>query len=146
VLKTHGGVYFDVDIELIRDISPLLGNSAFLGEELPGRLNTAVLGSEASGGYVEACASEMLNRHKNGKSFLIAPELATHVYKTLCNDVTVFSTEHFYPYNPYDSEGVGQLMIADIKENTYAVHHWGKSWNESFIAKLARKAKKIYAA
>ncbi len=140
-LHEHGGIYLDTDIEVIRDFDDLLVKDVFLGQEIPGRLNTAVLGCQKGNSFVQKCLLEMGDRHSSGKAFLIAPELATFVFEgnNSFGNVTVMPVHSFYPYNPYASDSLGVLMYSDIKKDTYAIHHWGKAWNESFIHKLKRK-------
>jgi mannosyltransferase OCH1-like enzyme len=146
-LYAYGGIYFDVDIEVVKPLHDLRNFDCFIGQELPGRLNTAVLGASKNAEYVGACIKKMKDRFDSNKSFLIAPELSTLVYNEgfeSSDSVKLMPVESFYPYNPYDEESLGFLMYSDIKEQTYCIHHWGKSWNESFISKLKRKIQRVF--
>jgi hypothetical protein len=132
ILRRHGGVYVDVDVECLRPLDDLLNDvQAFAAYEVPGRLCNAVMGGVAHhpalnrvcdlvartvgrGHYPEATATVMLTR-----AFEPMP------------DVTLFSAERFYPYlwdqSPADAE---------ITEATYAMHHWAKSWLEAGVGTL----------
>jgi hypothetical protein len=127
ILRRHGGVYVDVDVECLRPLDDLLtGVEVFAAYEVPGRLCNAVMGGVAHhpalnrlcdlvaqtvgrGHYPEATATVLLTR-----AFEPMP------------DVTLFSAERFYPYlwdqSPADAE---------ITDATYAVHHWAMSWLEA---------------
>ena len=47
-LYTHGGVYLDTDVEVLRPFDPLLGQQMFLGYEAPGLVGTAIIGARPS--------------------------------------------------------------------------------------------------
>ncbi len=54
--------------------------------------------------------------------------------------IAVLSEEHFYPYNPYDaSRPVKELMFSSITQDTFAIHHWGKSWRQSLVSRILKK-------
>ncbi|MCV5446071.1 glycosyltransferase, partial [Escherichia coli] len=48
-LKTMGGVYLDTDVELIKDISPLLNNKFFTAKESEELISAGIMGSEKDG-------------------------------------------------------------------------------------------------
>ena len=132
ILRRHGGVYVDVDVECLRPLDDLLtGVEVFAAYEVPGRLCNAVMGGVAGhpaldrlchlvaqtvgrGHYPEATATVLLTR-----AFEPLPE------------VTLFAAERFYPYlwdqSPADAE---------ITDGTYAVHHWAKSWLEAGVGSV----------
>ena len=45
-LNEMGGIYFDTDIEVTKDISHITKNEVFLGVEDSGKVNAAVLGAK----------------------------------------------------------------------------------------------------
>ncbi|MDF1812409.1 MAG: glycosyltransferase [Verrucomicrobiales bacterium] len=138
-LWQHGGIYLDTDIELVKSPDTLLQHSCFIGEEMPGRVNSAVLGAEAGNPFVKECLDYMKERFEASKPYLIAPEVCSRVIRQH-PDVTVFGPEYFYPYNPYNNRPDNkQLMYSDITEHTYAIHHWAKSWSMPIHQKIFRK-------
>ncbi|HBD1491706.1 TPA: glycosyltransferase family 32 protein, partial [Escherichia coli] len=58
-LKTMGGVYLDTDVELIKDISPLLNNKFFTAKESEELINAAIMGSEKDGRFVNLVIQEL---------------------------------------------------------------------------------------
>lgn len=139
-LYHHGGVYLDTDVEVIRDFSDLLEHAVFVGYERDGRLNSAVIGSKEGEPFIKECMEYMISRHEKKLPYRIAPEVISLVYKNgNYKEVHTLSQKSFYPYNPYDKKSVGQLLFHDITEETYAIHHWAKSWKISIIERIMRK-------
>lgn len=143
VLERYGGIYLDVDVEVVKPFDDLLANKVFLGEELPGRLNNAVLGAEKGAQYVVECKRYMLERYTKKQPQMLSPEVATKVYNNHykhSDDVAIFPSCYFYPYNPFSKdEKKQQLMSCLITEDTYAIHHWGKSWKLGLFERIKRK-------
>ncbi|ENM5895783.1 hypothetical protein NTH50_003984 [Vibrio mimicus] len=145
-LSQFGGVYLDTDIEIVKDLSPLLKYNAFLGMESEGKYNNAVMGAEQGHPFVIECMDFMKSKFNNGE-ILYSPEVVTTVLEMSSNShlVKLFPYEFFYPYNPFREGSLSQLMLSDIKEDTYAIHHWSNSWksNMTFFDYLKRAIKKI---
>lgn len=140
VLYHHGGIYLDTDVEVIKNFSPLLIHNVFVGYEKENRLNSAVLGAQKEEHYIKACMDYMLSRQQNKLPYRIAPEIISSVYnKQTYPEVLTLSEKSFYPYNPYNKNSVGQLLYHDITEETYAIHHWAKSWKMSLYERIMRK-------
>jgi hypothetical protein len=139
-LCEHGGMYLDTDFEVVRPLDPLLRFSCFLGEEKAGRVNSGILGAEAGHPFLRECIALMRQRFEAGEAFWIAPEICTKVLQAHPDGVEVFPTEAFYPFNPYNGvPGNAQLMACDLTENTYAIHHWAKSWKMPLHQKIRRR-------
>ena len=64
VLEQDGGVYFDTDVEVIKDISPLLKNEGFIGFENDQFVASGlVLASEAHRPVIQAMIDEYKKQH-----------------------------------------------------------------------------------
>lgn len=147
VLHRHGGVYFDTDVTLERDITPLLQqNSLFLGWENQIEVNMSICGSVAGhrllGSMLDFYAEEIWH----SKLYTI-PSILTHVLRTQfglekysaeplhLGDITLYPCDYFYPW-AYESE----YTPACITSNTYTIHWWGESWvNPEFSYFLLHK-------
>ncbi|MET4614919.1 mannosyltransferase OCH1-like enzyme [Stenotrophomonas sp. 2619] len=140
-IADEGGIYLDADIEVVKSFDPLLAHDCFLGLEAPGRPTTGVIGSVPGHWLPRECMRVIDERFAARKPYLIAPEVAmASVAAGDPSTVAILSEEHFYPYNPYDdSRPVRELMFSSITENTYAIHHWGKSWRQSFVSRALKK-------
>lgn len=142
-LKNFGGVYLDTDVEVIRNFSPLLELDAFAASEHKNNIyiNGAIIGGRKD----TPLFTELLKHYDEQKPivFKTLPNVIMEVYKEKPELLTVLPYESFYPYNPYDQgQNVKQLMYCDITENTYAIHHWHKTWKFSKWQKLLMSIKK----
>ncbi len=139
-LYEGGGIYLDVDMEVIRSFDPLLKHKLFLGFESAGRLNSSVIGSRKEMPFLKYCMDYMDQRFVQGQSYKIAPEVMSEVYAVQPEDVTVLSETYFYPYNPYDkARNAKTLETAEITQNTFATHHWEKQWKLGIMERLRRR-------
>ncbi|ELA9304164.1 hypothetical protein QUO07_001326 [Vibrio parahaemolyticus] len=146
-LKEYGGVYLDTDIEIVRDLSPLLSYPSFIGLESEGKYNNAVMGATKGHKFVLDCMDYMKKNFEEGE-ILYSPEVVTSVlgFSESSEKVKLLPCEYFYPYNPYRADSLKQLMYNDIGENTYAIHHWSDSWKASmsifdYIKRIYKKIK-----
>lgn len=140
VLYTHGGIYLDTDVEVVRLFDPLLQHRVFMGCERDKRLTSGVCGSGKGEPFIHACMDYMEARHSRKLPYRIAPEVITTVYEQdAYEEVTVLPPEAFYPYNPYTRGSVGQFLYHDVTPETYAVHHWAKSWKMGWAQRILRK-------
>ncbi|WP_318652498.1 glycosyltransferase family 32 protein [Pseudomonas sp. PDM19] len=141
-LHQYGGIYLDCDMEIIKDISPLLNNDCFLGYESKDRPTSGIIGCIQGHSLPKACMEIIDDRFKRRMPYLIAPEVVIQALSgnTESERICIYEEEYFYPYNPYDQNRKNEsLMYADITENTYAIHHWGKSWSQSLRTRALKK-------
>lgn len=142
-LRNHGGIYLDVDMEVVKSLEPLLKNQCFLGYEDEDRLNTAVIGGVKGHHFFDNAINLIEQRHKNKKPFLIAPEVANACVEMNADNIELMPWHYFYPFNPYAKvHDRKQLMYSYIEQDTYLIHHWGKGWKMGFLEKIKRKLMK----
>lgn len=134
-LATEGGIYLDTDIEILRDLAPVLSDQAVLGTDDSGNL-TALMASEKGHPFFE----EILDIYKT-RSFikedgtpdtevnnlLLERELARYGYiranqrQHLCEGIEVYPDDFFH---------VKSLLSGKIHktENSYAIHWHTLLW------------------
>lgn len=144
IISEHGGVYLDTDVEVVKDISPLLENVFFAGKENDLFINAAVFGAIKNNQFVRAVFDEIKLSMIN--DYVPIPRIMTKVYNEKFigdEDLTIYDSDYFYPYNPFENE-VKLLFHSDVKNSTYAIHHWNYSWKPSLIKRIIRKMKRIF--
>jgi hypothetical protein len=127
VLRRHGGVYVDTDVECLRPIDDLLdGVQAFAAYEVPGRLCNAVLGA-VPGHPAITRATELvaLTAGRGVYPDATATSFITYVLEA-DETVTLFGPERFYP-TLWDD----RVNDAPAGDPPHTVHHWAHSWGET---------------
>ena len=139
-LSVYGGVYFDTDIEVIKNFDELLNCDFFIGFENIDKslLGTAIIGSVPKSEVL----LEILNWYNLNNYYLANPKIITPIVNKFNDDlikIKCLDYDFFYPYNIYDSDRpVKQLMYSDITKNTYGIHHWAYSWKPNIFLKVLR--------
>lgn len=124
VLRRHGGVYVDTDVECLRPIEPLLaGTRVFAGYEVPGRLCNAVMGGVR--GHRAFTRLVALAERTVGIGVYPSATATTFLTRVLEPEpqATLFGPELFYPYLWDEPRPVDAIF-----PDSYAVHHWATSW------------------
>ena len=138
VLVREGGIYLDTDVEVLKDLSPLCKNRAFIGFEDSQKVNDGQgFGCEPG----MPVFVEMLKCYDGKEPYETvdgvqinseSPKLRTRVLlrhgliqnglRQNVDGVEVYPADFFCPLN-YDT---GRLVITD---NTYSIHHFDSSWH-----------------
>jgi len=122
-LHKYGGVYLDSDIELVKSLNPLLTNKFFAGWEDDEYICNAVMGTSVGGTIISRLWNEFPKAEDFlGKANVWGPVHLTNTAKGAA-DATIYTREYFYPkhWSRY-------VQDAEPSDNTYAIHHWQKSW------------------
>lgn len=136
-LNEMGGIYFDTDMELTKDISKLLEDKTFLGCEDTGYVNSAVWYEREPKSYL---TEKLLEKYRSFKEFepektteFAIPILISEILKplglqkggkeiqVLGDDIKVYPRDYFYPYSFHRDNNV-------FSENTCMIHYYDASW------------------
>lgn len=151
VLEQHGGVYFDTDVEVVRDISALLNDEGFIGFENDQYVNSGqVVAAEAHHPVIQAMIEEYKTLHFTNADGSLntvgCPRLNTDVMERFGlvrnGQEQVITGIHTYPadyFNPLDS-ATGKLTKTP---NTYSVHWYSMSW-QPWYRQIRVKIGRIY--
>ena len=155
VLEQYGGVYFDTDVEVVRDITPLLVGEGFIGFENDGFVNSGqVIAAVSQHPVIQAMIEEYKKLHFTNADGTInavgCPHLNTDVMERFGlvpnGREQVVAGIHVYPadfFNPLDS-ATGKLVKT---ENTYSIHWYSMSWLPKRVrikAKLGRLWRRMW--
>lgn len=136
ILYHYGGFYLDTDVELIRSLDTLRTQKAFCGVEKWGNINmggcSGALKHHPMLKRMLEYREEEVFRYEDGS---LNPATCG-VYETVpfiqlgmkvdnsvqrIDDMTVFSSDFFHPYDYMSGKTV-------ITENTYSIHHFNGGW------------------
>lgn len=149
ILYNHGGIYFDIDVELLKPIDGLLSNDCFMGFETsnliaPGLVMASVKENEDLVNILKIY--ENLKFDINNLFNLTVCEIFTSYYeqfglkrenKTQQISNTVFySSEYFCPIDVITNK-------KHITKNTYSIHWYNASWytpKQKFLYNLKKFA------
>ncbi|MDQ5962377.1 MAG: hypothetical protein QG653_184 [Patescibacteria group bacterium] len=135
ILSKYGGIYLDTDMEILKDISPLLETNLLLGEEKKGIISAGMVGATPNHPYIEECRRRYDTMDGTPPTI---PLLITGVYETMKKDlqnVKVCPPVAFYPYT---QETIGTYSKETLSPETYGVHLWNYSWGNPLL-RLANK-------
>jgi len=136
ILYEHGGIYFDTDVEVIKDLTPIIENGAFAGVECAGSLAAGLgIASEATMPiYKEVLDSYKEEHFVNQDGSLNLKTVVTRVSEVFFKHgfvkedkiqdvagVRVYPTEYFCPIDP-------KTGILNVSPNTYTIHHYAATW------------------
>lgn len=136
-LYNEGGIYFDTDMKIIKDVSNIVDKYMFLGYEDSGLIGTAVIGTkEKNNPYLKEIIEyynglehfDVQNMYKYANPIIITQILDQYNSSTnekgikiYNNNVYVYPREYFYPLNYNYSERI-------FTENTCMVHLFNATW------------------
>ncbi len=135
VLYDHGGVYLDTDITLEKDITPLLGDSLFLGWESSSSIAMGICGAPPRHElmaatldfYQDAIWRNPIYTIPSILTYLLKARYGSHVkYSPDAHQlpgVTLYPSEYFYPWAMRT-----KFSPACLTKNSYCIHWWGASW------------------
>ena len=144
ILYNYGGVYFDTDVLLVKDITPLVEKGNFGGVNVIGTFASGLVLALEPGSDI---AKEMKEMYENtdftyhrGQPHLVncvkreTELLEKHGFKKDTINIqevagmTIYPTEYFSPYGPSTGE-------TKSTENTYAIHQNTGTWMPSWLRK-----------
>lgn len=154
VINVHGGIYFDTDVELVKNLDELLAYEAFYGFENESNVNTGQgFGAVAHHPTVEAMLGQYLSIFPDEKGefpLTACPAMNTRALKPLGLDLNgkrqsvagaeILPTEYL---NPYDSTTGSLKKTAEM----ISIHWYSQSWISSgarLRSKLTRPFHRLF--
>jgi len=134
VLYHYGGIYLDIDVEVIKNLDSFLDEYAFTGFETNEYAVTGIIGSEKGNPLIK----EILDYYENIDNFNVLKNwtpnttIITNIfekYGLVKNGKTQYLDKYIHIYSsnffcPLDNR-TGKLMIT---KDTYTIHHFNGSW------------------
>lgn len=134
VLYNHGGIYLDIDVEILKSIDKLLSEETFMGFEDRNQVNPGLIMGARKGDKLlrsildiydsfDGYPNDNHNVCKIVTEFLVKNkqlEVKSNIIQRL-DGITVFPIEYFCACDYFTKK-------MSITENTYTVHHYNGSW------------------
>lgn len=149
ILYQYGGVYFDTDVEVIKDMHYIIEKGAFIGIE-KGDIPLVNAGLGIASPAENSIFKEILDSYKS-ESFIksdgsynlktvvtrVSDILKNHGfiekdYNQNIDNITIYSSDYFCPKDFYTSKIL-------ITENTCSIHHYDASWTSIYQKKYYNK-------
>lgn len=141
ILYENGGVYLDTDVELIKNIDPLLNDQAFMGFETKLGVNSGLIAGSVPKLSIFA---ELLEIYKNTlfinndgslnltscveyqTNLLVQHGLIKENKIQYINEIKIYPIEYFSPLNHYTG-------IITLTPETYSIHRYEGTWASESI-------------
>ena len=154
-IKEYGGVYLDIDQELIKPLDAFLAHRAFLGFMREDSVSMGIIGAEPH--HPTICA---LFKHYDNRKFIVNSKqdllpITDWVTERLINDglklndsvqeinggVVIYSREYFFFFFCTQPKSLKS-------KRTVSIHHWAMTWRTETeinqFAELKKSRKKTY--
>ncbi|MEZ8130717.1 glycosyltransferase family 32 protein [Enterovibrio norvegicus] len=151
VLHKYGGIYLDVDMELIDRLDDILLHKCLFGLESDSLVSNGIIAMQRSNILAKEIMMTLETRHLEKKQLEPITTLCTQLILSkrgsispgVYSDITILPSKVYYPYNPYDeNQPVKQLMYRDIEKITKGIHHWNNSWKKSFLQRVKGRVRR----
>ena len=151
ILYQYGEIYFDTDVEVIKDLSPIIEAGAFMGIEKDGSINAGlgVSSSAATEIFKEILDSYTEENFINKDGSLNLKTVVTRVSDIFkkygftdeekiqeVKGYKIYPTEYFCPKNYFTGE-------INITENSYTIHLYDGSWASPATQKYVQQRQSL---
>lgn len=152
VVEEHGGIYLDIDVELLKPLDDLLELDGFMGFEL-GESNCIAtglgFGAVANHPIVKALKEnyeyspfikpdgtfDTMPCPQRDTKVLVEYGLKQNNQKQIIGGITFFPSDYFSP--------IGFFGEQNFSDNTYSIHHFNASWFTDRQRKVSDRKKKL---
>ena len=141
-IYNYGGIYLDMDIEVLKSFNDLLDREHLMAKERPDKfwLEAGCFGAEKNSEFLLKCLKYYENKHFVNNNGIIEdtplPRIMAQIY-----NINNFNFEVkdwlYFTCKSYDTG------IVSTVDYSYAIHHFAGSWKETDEIELHRKAQII---
>ncbi len=147
IIYDNGGIYFDTDVEVLRDMSKILDKGPFIGCEQINEIASGLgFAADKHNYMVKAMLDQYKDLHFNIDNIITCVKYNTYAFIEngwsgnnrieKVKDIYVYPVEYFSPFNYLTGE-------INITQNTYTYHHGNASWLPEYERKLLILKKKL---
>ena len=147
-LYNYGGIYMDMDVEVIKPFDDMLDRKYLLAYEEKNRIEAGNIGNEPGAGWLKKCLDYYEDRSFYKKNGTIdnrpLPMILNEIISSNFPEMQIMGTDVFTTKSL-------ETGIINVTENSYTIHHFTGSWTnwrmklKRFIFLHIIKSKLIYA-
>lgn len=140
ILYENGGIYLDTDVQVLKDVSPFLGEKMFLGLEIGEHYGTGIIAAEKNSPIIKKILEFYEGEIWNSKVYTIpwVFKIVQEKDKNLFSEALVLPMEYFSPYD-YNKKFDRKM----ITSNTYTIHWFDGSWKDNLQMHVFLETKHI---
>lgn len=134
VLYEYGGIYMDVDVQVLKSFSPILNQKVFIGYEYITRLGpgevthgTGVIACEKHNKIIKKCLDFYDEEIWNSDIYYVPSILKKVFDESSPEDYTIYPVDYFAPYD-FRLKNFSRDCITN---NTIAIHWFEGSWKDN---------------
>lgn len=135
-IYNYGGIYLDMDVEILKDFDNLLNQEYMLAYEKVGvGIEAGIMGASPKAEWVKDCLSYYDNKHFNQDGILQMRPLPQIMLDVLQTHIIKGTIKPYTPdYFTCKSYETGKISVTS---NSYSIHHFAGSWlsNRELISK-----------
>lgn len=140
ILYENGGVYFDTDIQLLKDLSPLLNRAILIGYEKDHneslQIGTGVIGCEKGNPVIKSCL-DFYEEKIWSVPFYTIPRVMACVLKDY-KDIEILPYKVLTPFSYCET-----FDLKCLDEETYTIHWFEGTWSEKMEIRVFMRTKHI---
>lgn len=151
VLYRNGGIYMDMDVEVVKKLDPLLGNDAFFSFDMHNDIGLEVFGTKKKNPLLK----NIMDKYKAAEFVpekmveLAQPRFIRSIVREfgVCLDGNMQCIEGmiFAPRSYFNPQDAVVFEYAAMDEKTYTIHRSNMAWTDQTKKNAAReKAKKLW--
>lgn len=145
-LYNYGGIYLDADMEVLKDLSPLLETSAFIGLEAEDAVATSIIGCVKNHSWIGSLLDYYKDRSfiRSNGSLDMRPNpqiltsslyafgfVAENKHQEIADFLKIYPIDYFSPLSYLTRE-------IELTNNSYCIHHYVGSWCKRDIKKKTK--------
>lgn len=138
-LYNYGGIYMDMDIEVLKSFDELLENRKIMAKERPDEMwiEAGCFGAEKEDAFLAKCLEYYKDKHFINSDGIFEdtplPRIMAKVYEENQFDFTLYDWHTFTNKSYYTGE-------IDTTKESYAIHHFAGSWKSKEEQEIKKRA------
>lgn len=141
-LYNYGGIYMDMDIEVLKSFDSLLNNDYMIAKERPDQkwIEAGCFGVTKGSQFIKQCLEYYKDKHFVNDNGVFEdtplPRIMAKVYEDYHYEFNLLDW-HTFTNKSYET---GEVRTID---NSFAIHHFAGSWKEAKVKKAENNAASI---